>query len=119
MIVYERVVPRRVPHPFIPLNPGCLMMGSLFHGLFHNPHTTGYSRNDIKNPDFNPALVRVLKVDDFSVPEVGPFFLGYEFPEVATGGKQIIGDVCCLVTFARKNSVRGEENLLNLRWKTL
>ena len=40
-----------------------LMMGSLFHGLFHNPHTTGYSRNDIKNPDFNAALFRVLKVD--------------------------------------------------------
>ena len=41
------------------------------------------------------------------------------FPEVAKGGKQTVGDVCCLVTFAHKNSVRGEENLLNLRWKTL
>lgn len=43
------------------------------------------------------------------------FLGGMNFPEVAKGGS----DVCFLVTFARKNSVRGEENLLNLRWKTL
>ena len=115
MIVYQRVVPRRVTHPFIPLNPGCLMMGSLFHGLFHNPHTTGYSRNDIKNPDFNAALFRVLKVDgSWSL-----FFEGWIFLRLPKGGKQTVGDVCFLVTFAHKNSVRGEENLLNLRWKTL
>ena len=26
---------------YVPLNPGCLMTGSIFHGLLNNPHIAG------------------------------------------------------------------------------
>ena len=27
--------------PYFPLNPGCLMTGSLYNGCYYNPHITG------------------------------------------------------------------------------
>ena len=41
---------------YFPLNPGCLMTGSLFHGLWNNPHMTG-ARFSIPNKSLKNLAV--------------------------------------------------------------